>query len=140
MLEDKKNLIILWAPVLVFTILNVYLSVMTWEDVRSTIGWVKNIPQKTNFKLRHIVQYGPQTFYLAWLCVRTFSLSHKVALFIGIAYVVIMGALGEVIQSFTPSRIPSFYDVMWNLVGGLVGAAIYLLVLQISKQKKHAEA
>ena len=112
------------------TILNLSLSLLTWTEVRSTLGWVKEIPQNTQFKLRHIVQYTPASMLLSYYCRRFLNLEWQRTFVMVMTYSIVIGTLSEVIQIFVPSRIPSFLDVFWNLVAGVLGFAIVRVIFK----------
>ena len=105
----------LWLILIIFIFTNIYLAVMSWQDIRDSIGWVKNIPQKTEFKIRHIVQFSPQAFFFSFTFERTFNLSAKKSAIIAIIILALTGIISETIQYFTPSRIASLMDVFWNI-------------------------
>lgn len=130
----ERSTKILWMLLAVCLCIDFILSIMTWNEIRSSVGWVKHIPQKTNFKLRHIVQYGPQTILLASALGRTFGFSVLKRTTIAIITITLIGVLSEIIQIFIPQRIFSFMDMFWDFVGASVGALIYLAYLKISKK------
>ncbi len=117
-----------WIPTLCFFVANFYLSSLSWQDVRNKVGWIKEIPQKQNFKLRHILQYGPPTVTTAVALSKTVpGLPHLKVCLVAVAIVTADGAFEEIHQSFVPSRIPAAKDMVWNLIGALVGALAYHL-------------
>ena len=119
---------IYWFALIAFICIDVYLSVITWGEIRSSIGWVKNVPQTTSFKLRHIIQYAPQSFILA-KALEDFYPGLIKRSFLSVITFTVIGAATELIQYFTPSRIGSLYDVGWNLIGATLGAGFYAFVV-----------
>jgi len=117
-----RNLI--WILLLVLVILDILLATWTWQEVRESIGWVKNIPQKTDFKLRHIIQYSPQAFLLA-LGLERFKFSLPKRTLLAILGITLIGISTEIIQSFIPTRIPALMDVFWNCFAATIGAFVY---------------
>ncbi len=117
---------ILRAILLICIISDFLLATWTWQEVRELVGWVRHIPQHSDIKIRHIVQYAPQVF-LFCLCFesRFDRLFHRIL--IGIMTILSVGILSEVIQLFIPSRIFSFLDIFWNLIGCLLGGGLYYL-------------
>ena len=117
---------LLWILFIACIILDILLATWTWQEVRDSIGWVKNIPQKTDFKLRHIVQYSPQAFLLG-LCLERFKFSLGKRAILAIIGVTLIGISTEVIQAFTPSRIPALMDIFWNFTAATIGAFTYYI-------------
>ena len=73
----------------------------------------------------HVPAYG----LLAWLVMwgfrrRGWSLIH--ATFVGILFTAVFGLWTEVAQGTTPGREPSLHDVLNDLLGGMVAAALML--------------
>ncbi|MAZ49202.1 MAG: hypothetical protein CME65_11610 [Halobacteriovoraceae bacterium] len=97
---------------------------MSWSEIRETVGWVKNVPQTTSFKLRHIIQYAPQSFILAKALEDLYPRTIRRSV-ISIIFYTSIGAITELIQYFTPTRIDSLYDVGWNFIGATLGVALY---------------
>jgi len=125
-----------WLPVGAAVALNFYLSELSWEEVRTSMGWVKEIPQTTNFKFRHIVQYLPQA--LLWINAlrhNTRLEARSVAL-VALIAVTITGGLAEVHQAFVPSRIAAATDVLWNFIGGLMGVGLYMIFIKVSNRHR----
>ncbi len=117
----------LWFIVALLIITNLYLAVMSWQEIRDSIGWVKNIPQKTDFKLRHFVQFSPQAFFLSFTLETTFNLSSKKSALIATLVLTFTGITSETIQYFAPTRIASLTDVSWNFLASVLGACIYII-------------
>jgi len=126
---------IYWLPLYFFIFVNLFYSICSWEEIRDHIGWVSVIPQKTNFKLRHLFQYVPQGFYVSTLVFLILKKSHKKAILCGISFVLLQGALSEFLQNFTSSRIPSFIDIGWDLLAGILGSVLASLVIYFTKVK-----
>lgn len=121
--------VIWWIPSVFLICTNFYLSSMSWQGIREQVGWVKNIPQKEEFKVRHILQYGPLAFSFSMALAKSFPTMAPVKIFaISTALTTADGGLEEVHQSFIPSRIPSLKDVFWDLLGALLGAGLYWLL------------
>lgn len=116
----------LWFLFALAVIGDIVLATWTWQDVRSMIGWVKHIPQQTEFKLRHIVQYTPQAILLGF-CLEQFSMSLMKRSIIVVLGITAIGILTEVIQYFIPTRIPAIMDVFWNFSAALLGGVLYFL-------------
>jgi VanZ family protein len=113
-----------WIFLILFTVIDIYLAAVPWQEIRDTIGWVKNIPQSTNFKLRHIVQYTPQVLVLAYFSQSLFKNRLRVVCY-NVLIVTVLGILTEVVQYFTPSRIPSLLDIFWNTFAAVLGGVIF---------------
>jgi VanZ family protein len=99
--------------------------------------WVlSSIPQQFNFdyvpfrdKGVHFVEYGT----LAALLVHAFrgtwpSLRAPSLFFAAWSATVLWGLLDEIHQAFVPGRVADVRDVLADALGGLIGAALYLLV------------
>lgn len=119
-----------WILFIVFIIIDIVLATWTWHDVRESIGWVKNIPQKTDFKLRHIVQYSPQSFLLLWLIRPKVTSIYRAALY-STLFITGIGILTEVIQAFIPTRIPAMMDVFWNFIAAVIGVILFMVTEKV---------
>ena len=120
---------IVFFPALLFVSFNFYLSSLTWSGVRQKVGWVKNIPQKESFKVRHIVQYGPLSFSISYGLSRAFlSMSRGKVFLLSVFLGTLDGAFEEIHQKFVPSRIPDLIDVFWDFLGALTGALFFQLI------------
>ena len=121
--------IFLWFLLFLCVLGDIVLATWSWVEVRETIGWVKNIPQSTGFKLRHVFQYSPQSFLCAF-CLEQFNLNLKRRVLLSILTITMIGILTEIIQMFIPSRIPALLDVMWNFIAAIIGATFYLCLIK----------
>src|SRR5262245_23144747 len=102
--------------------------------------WVlSSIPTQFEFKFVpfrdkgiHFVEYGT----LAALLVHAFrgswaSLRAPALLFAAWSVTVFWGLLDEIHQAFVPGRVADVRDVVADALGGLLGAAIYLVIVRI---------
>lgn len=110
-----------WLAVILAILLNYSLSALSWEEIRIHLGWVKNIPQQTNFKLRHIIQFAPQVWIWTYCIRKSFAVRLQHAVIFAWLAVTLNGAAEEIHQAFVPSRICALRDVLWDSLGALVG-------------------
>jgi hypothetical protein len=127
----------LWLFFIILIYIDLKLAFASWDDIRNSVGWVKIIPQKTEFKLRHIVQYTPQTIWLCLCMKNTFKISNRYISLIAIVFISSIGALTEVIQLYRPQRIFSYLDMFWNFFAACLGVLIYNTYLQFFKKVKN---
>ncbi len=127
-----------FVPIILMIMFDLFLSCMSWQEIRNTIGWVKYIPQKTDFKLRHIVQFSPQCFYIALLLHKKFNMRWpKYPL--SIVCITFVGIISEVTQLFISSRIFAFGDIFWNFVAAIIGAILLYLYLKARAQQASSD-
>ncbi len=124
-----------WWFFALFVILDFYYAFASWEDIRKSIGWIKHIPQKTDFKIRHIVQFSPQAIWLYWIFFVRQNRSLKVSFILSFLIISLIGALSEAIQILSPTRIPTFQDVFWNVVAALIGSSFSYLYFRYKKAR-----
>ncbi len=118
-----------------FISVNFYLSSLTWSEVRQNVGWVRNIPQRESFKVRHIAQYGPLAFSISYGLSRAFvSMSKKKVFVLSVLFGTMDGAFEELHQKFVPTRIPAWIDVFWDFLGALTGALCFQLLGGINRR------
>jgi len=126
---------IVFFPALLFVSFNFYLSSLTWSEVRGNVGWVRNVPQRESFKVRHIVQYAPLSFSISYGFSRAFSSMSKSKVFILSVFLgTLDGAFEEVHQKFVPTRIPALIDIFWDFLGVLTGALLFQLLSRINQK------
>ena len=126
---------ILWTLFFICLVVDIILATFTWQEVRDIIGWVKNIPQKTDFKLRHFIQYSPQAVLLGF-CLEQFKFNLNKRALLSIIIITSIGCLTEFIQIFIPSRIPALMDVFWNFSAAVFGSFIYYMIKKIYPRLK----
>ncbi len=124
-LLPEKFIYLWWLIPISLIGFNFWLSGLSWEEIREGLSWVRNIPQSTNFKLRHILQYGPLAALTAHACRRTTRLSLNQCLIVGLIVSSLSGAFEELHQSFIPGRIAAVKDIGFNVVGAAVGVVLY---------------
>ena len=87
-------------------------------------------------KIAHLAEYA----VLAMVAARAYNGSSKRMLsesFWAAVMVTVLGVatIDEFNQSLNPARTGSFYDVLIDLTGGLIGLALYFLVFRIFRRK-----
>lgn len=123
----KKAKYLLPIITIIYITFLIYSSFWTWEEAREHIGWVKNIPQKTNFKTRHLIKYSLLSLLTIFSFTVSFKYSLKKSLLLSFVVSNFLGIFTEVIQYFTPTRIASHMDVFFNLMGTLIGLSFFLV-------------
>jgi len=83
-------------------------------------------------KLAHVIEYC--ILYLLFVFVFIDRRQDKKVLFGGILFVALYGISDEIHQSFVPTRGPRATDVLFDILGGLIG---YIIVALNNKLKKH---
>ena len=132
----KFDKYIYWAPVLLLSVLNLYLSCLSWQEIRDQFFYVKIIPQSTGFKLRHIVQFAPLSLFSCFAFIKTTQLKLKKIYLYSFLIVFIEATLSEILQIFAPNRISAMMDILWSVLGGLIGLFISYFVLKIQRNNR----
>ncbi len=89
------------------------------------------------FPLAHAVAYGIFCFLLC-LYFRFNRMNLGMACFLALFLTFICGGLSEVAQIFTPDRTPDIMDVKDDMEGAVVAVASFLVMLQMTmNRKKH---
>jgi VanZ family protein len=131
-----KRRLLWWTPYLAFVAFNFYASSLTWKEVRARMPFVKTIPQQTDFKLRHVIQYGPQAVAALLALERTAVLGPWEYYVGAVALVTADGGFEEAHQFFVPTRICSLWDVLWDTLGGLTGLLLYGLARRLFRRPR----
>ncbi|MCB0362720.1 MAG: VanZ family protein, partial [Bdellovibrionales bacterium] len=111
--------------ILILFVANVALSLSSCHSLRSSLPWIKNIRQSSEIKVRHFVQFSPQTYIVARTLLPVTSLGPLSITTISFGSVSLFGVLSEFLQSFSPSRIASKMDVFWDLLASLFGLIVF---------------
>ena len=127
--------LLLWIIFLLCIALDISLAFASWDDIRGTIGWVKHVPQKTSFKLRHIVQYSPQAYLLMMCLKKSCNFNLKTRSILTIILISCIGGVTEVIQLYRPQRIFSLMDMFWNFIAACLGVIAYLCWESLRRDK-----
>ncbi len=135
MFKLKAKCFLFWIPVLLISLLIIYLSTLTWGETREVVGWVKHIPQKTDFKFRHIVQFAPLGIFAYIALYKTTELSRRKRYLLSFVYVSMVALLSELIQYFIPTRIAALTDAIWSVTGGVIGLALIWIYSKIIKNR-----
>lgn len=130
-------MIIIWKSRTLATMLIVAMIVMdfilalsSWETIRTLTPWVKTIPQVTEFKLRHIIQFAPQGFFLCGFCFFSHKTPLKLSLLKSFIVISFVGCISELLQILTESRIPSPIDCLWNVFGTFLGCLCFYVAFK----------
>ena len=82
----------------------------------------KSVPTVFAFtwdKLLHVIEY----FFLGVLGYRAYEKRHKYITIIVSIFGILFGCFDEIWQSFTPGRHPSYYDVIADGIGVILGVS-----------------
>tara|TARA_B110000438_G_C15710569_1_gene605138 strand:- start:627 stop:977 length:351 start_codon:yes stop_codon:yes gene_type:complete len=111
----KINSIKTWY-FLIYIILILYMS----SQSGSSLNWFPNIWKYD--KLVHYFEY----LILGFLLINALSVNglKKTDWIYSLIFLLIFPVIDEFVQYFTPLRIPSFFDVLADVFGGLTGAFI----------------
>lgn len=108
----------LWVPVGLYALVIFFFSSLPSDQVPSPFPGID--------KLLHLVEYIPFGFLL----LRAFSGSFRVtplqALLWGIFVLTLYALSDEVHQLFVPGRYFSYLDMVFDVIGGLIGGFIFL--------------
>ncbi|MBU4216927.1 VanZ family protein [Candidatus Parcubacteria bacterium] len=103
----KKHLLIIWT-IFVFLLLTIPMAPITSDIVDNYIGIDK---------IAHFLMFGVFSFLLIYAFIDEYK--NRVIYFISIALGFLYAALGEVVQSFLPTRSVSLYDFYAGATGSL---------------------
>jgi VanZ family protein len=113
----KNKFLILWLPVVLYAGLIFYFSSLE-QIALPSIPFVD--------KILHLAEYSILGFLLARAIKITYQFKDIKKLYsLVIAIAFIYGLSDEFHQSFVPGRTASFWDVISDAAGGLIGAFIY---------------
>lgn len=122
----------LWLAAAFFIAFTLLSSFWTWEECRTYVPWLRQIPQNTSFKTRHILQYGGMSIFLFLAIKNSFSLSTRSVSMLALSISTLVGGFSEFTQSFIPGRIPSVADVGFDLLGAFIGLASFLCIKKLT--------
>lgn len=91
------------------------------------------VPFQGGDKVAHVVAYGVVAFFLARALARGLAVSlGRWALVLWTTCVIgVLGLLDEIHQSFVPGRSSEAFDVVADLVGGILGASLWVVLAKL---------
>ncbi len=121
-----KRFFVYWFPVIAYMLLIFYLSSLPNESFKYL-----NEGFGLDDSIEHFLEYS----LLSILFLRLLINYHK-AKFLAVGLSTLYGITDEIHQLFVPTRVFSFSDIFFDLLGSLVAVLICLILLRIIKRRK----
>src|SRR5262245_32426095 len=97
------------------------------------------LPEHVTDKIAHFAVYLTLGVFTTLGLRRGWGWAHRKAIAATIAATIVYGLSDEFHQSFVPHRTPDWRDLLADAIGGLVGAAIALVLLRL-RERRAADA
>ncbi|MBI4064139.1 MAG: VanZ family protein [Elusimicrobia bacterium] len=120
----------LWGILGLSYALDLYLGGLNQRQLR----WARVVPSQDNFKLRHLVQYGPQAALAATALRVSYSFAPARAAVAAAFLTGSVGSLSEYRQKFVPTRFFLWSDVLWSFIGSCFGSVLYWLACLLARR------
>ncbi len=121
---------LLWAAIVYCCAIGV-LSHLPGDEIPTIVIWDKAV---------HFLEYIPLGLLLTgWLILRSGPGRRLVVLY-SVLGVAMLGGIDEIHQAFVPGRVPSGFDLIADVLGGLVGSLIGVPFFSMMAKRRAVQA